>query len=72
MNGKRLIVSMIGVGVGLAGLTLNGQRPAGTDIAELRSYVHGEITVVRKDIAEVRERMARLEGLFEGQAGERP
>jgi hypothetical protein len=59
MNGKGLIVTVIGVGVGLAGLILNGQRATSRDISELRSYVHEEILGLR-------ERMARLEGLFEG------
>ena len=31
----------------------------------LRSYVRSEVSAVRSDIAELRERMARLEGLFE-------
>ena len=71
MNGKGLIVATIGVGVGLGGPILNGQRSASRDISESCSYVHGEIAAVRSDIAELPERMARLERLFEGHvAGE--
>ena len=32
----------------------------------LRSYVRMEISAIRSDIADLRERMARLECLFEG------
>ena len=43
--------AVIGSTMALAGLILNGQR----GVAEMR-----------RDIADLRERMARLEGLFEG------
>ena len=43
--------AVIGSALALAGLILNGQR----SVAEMR-----------RDIADLRERMARLEGLFEG------
>lgn len=55
MNGKGLIIAIISVGVGLGGLIVNGQRSTNRAIAELR-----------EDVADLRERMARLEGLFEG------
>ena len=42
------LIAIIGVGVALAGLMIQGQRSMARDIADLR------------------ERMARLEGLFEG------
>ena len=72
MNGKGLIIVIVSVGLGLAGLILNGQRATSMGgISELRSYVHAEITEVREDIADLRERMARLEGLFEGHSRER-
>ncbi len=53
MNGKGLIV--VSVGIALGGLILNGQRVTNQAFAEVRS-----------DIANLRERMARLEDLFEG------
>lgn len=62
MNGKGLIVAIVSVGVGLGALTatlggliLNGQSRMNSDIRSLQG-----------DIGELRERMARLEGLFEG------
>lgn len=48
------VVSIIGVGVVLAGLILHSARDHSRDIADLR------------------ERMARLEGLFEGFTGRKP
>ena len=66
MNGKGLIIAVISVGVGLGGLILHGQRRSSRDIADLRSEVAALRTEVHDDIADLRERMARLEGLFEG------
>lgn len=43
----------------MLGWIIAGQR-------SLRSYVRSEISAVRADIADLRELMARLEGLFEG------
>lgn len=40
MNGKGLIIVIVSVGLGLAGLILNGQRATSRGISELRSYVH--------------------------------
>lgn len=48
------VISIIGVGVVLAGLILQSARDHSRDIADLR------------------ERMARLEGLFEGSTGRKP
>ena len=55
MNGKGHIIAIVSVGVVLGGLILNGQRTTNEAMAGLR-----------QDVAELRERMARLEGLFEG------
>lgn len=62
MNGKGLIVAVVSVGVGLGtltatigGLILNGQ-----------SRMHADIRSLQEDVGDLRERMARLEGLFEG------
>ena len=49
------IVSILAVGVALAGLTLTGLRS-----------VRIELHDVRADVGDLRERIARLEGLFEG------
>lgn len=61
MNGKGVIIAILGVGVSLGGLIVNGQRSTSRDIAEIRS----ELAAVRRDIADLRERMARLEGRVE-------
>ena len=62
MNGRGLIVAILAVGVSLGGLIINGQRSSSRGIAGIRT----EMTEMRKDLADLRERMARLEGLFEG------
>ena len=62
MNGKGLIFALLGVGISLGGLIINGQRSTSREIAGIRY----EMTEIRKDIADLLERMARLEGLFEG------
>ena len=49
------ILTILGVGVGLAGLNLTSFRALRTELAGVRS-----------EIGDLRERMARLEGLFEG------
>ena len=46
------------VGVALAGLMLTGVRSVGLELRD-----------VRLDVADLRERMARLESLFEGFTG---
>ena len=66
MTSKGLIIAVISVGVGLGALLLNGQRTSSRDIANLRSEVAALRTEILDDIAGLRERMARLEGLFEG------
>ena len=62
MNGKGSIVTVIGVGVALGGLIYNSQRSHEAAIAANRVAI-GDL---QEDVADLRERMARLEGLFEG------
>ena len=50
-----IVIAIIGTGIVLAGLIVPSLR-------ELRREVGG----IHRDMAELRERMARLEGLFEG------
>lgn len=66
MNGKGLIIAILSVGVGLGGLILNGQRSTNRAIDGLRIEFRTDIAEIRSDIGDLRERMARLEGLFEG------
>ena len=58
MNGKGQAV-VATVMIAMLGWLITDQRALRADVAALRSEVHA-------DIADLRERMARLEGLFEG------
>lgn len=55
-------IGIIAVGVALAGTNLYLARGQN----ELRRDVNGRIDALARDIAELRERMARLEGLMVG------
>ena len=73
MHGKGLIIAIVSVGVSLglliitlSGLILNGQSHINNDIRVMLADVSALRNEVHADIAELRERMARLEGLFEG------
>ena len=55
------MIAILGVGIALAGIILHTSRDTNRALADLR-----------KEIAELRERMARLEGLFEGFTGRKP
>ena len=59
MNGKSLIVTVISVGVVL-GVGL------GTLILTGHARIDRDIQALQRDVGELRERMSRLEGLFEG------
>ena len=50
-----IVVSIAGAGIALAAVIIRAQHATHRDIGE-----------VRRDVADLRERMARLEGLFEG------
>ncbi len=54
-----IISTILLVGVGLAGLILNGQR-------ELKREFKRELEALRAEVLMLRERMAHLEGLLEG------
>ena len=74
------LIAIIGVGVTLAGLILNGQRYQREEIKTLReetlagfkalreeiNNLREEINNLREEINNLRERMAHLEGLLEG------
>lgn len=55
MNGNQIVIAIVSVGIGLGGLILNGQHTTNGAIADLR-----------EDFGDLSERMAPLEGLFEG------
>ena len=57
MSGE--ITAILGVGVALAGLIL-------TSVCRLRQDMQAQIGGLRSEIAQLRERMAHLEGLLEG------
>ena len=63
-------LTVIIVGIVLAGLILNGQRTQRTEmnaqIKSLREEMQSEFKTVREEIGGLRERMAHVEGLLEG------
>ena len=63
-----IIATIVAVGIALAGMILYLARGQN----ELRRDVNGRIDALARDIAELRERMARLEGLFEGFTRRKP
>ena len=62
------VTGVIAVGVVPAGMSLRLAR----GMNELRRDVNGRIDALARGIAELRERMAHLEGLFEGFTGRKP
>ena len=63
------ILTIIVIGIALAGLILNGQRVSSAEIKSLRAEItelRAEITELRAEVGQLRERMAHLEGLLEG------
>lgn len=54
-----IIFTIVLVGIGLAGLILNGQR-------EIKREFKRELEALRAEVVMLRERMAHLEGLLEG------
>ena len=64
---------IIGVGIALAGLVVNGHIVIGRrlermedGLSDLRKDMESGFSDLRRDQAELRERMAKLEGLLEG------
>ena len=70
------IIAVIGAAIALAAVILPSLHAMRRDIAGLHSNiagihrditeVHRDIAGVHRDVADLRERMARIEGLFEG------
>ena len=68
-----VLIAVVAVGATLAGLMLNGQRAIRTELAEhrrelaaQRQYFDERFTALKQQIAELRERMAHLDGLLDG------
>ena len=72
-----VLIAVVAVGVALAGLILTGQRAVRSELADQRRGFGAEFAAQRKEfgerftaleqqIAELRERMAHLEGLLDG------
>ena len=59
------LIAILAVGVALGGAMLATMRGLSSGMSDLRS----EMREVRSDVGDLRERMARLEGLFEGFTG---
>ena len=64
------LIGIVTVGVALAGVILNSNRGLRQDIrqdlARLESRLDGRIGGLESQFGELRERMAKLEGLLEG------
>ena len=65
--------AMLAIGVGLAGLILNVQAQVREDMRAMETHIHAMETRIREDVrelrgdvGEVRERVANLEGRFDG------
>ena len=60
------LIAILGVGVTIVGVILNGQRSQHADIKDLRQETQAEFKATRAEIGGLRERMAHLGGLIEG------
>ena len=60
------ILSVIGVGVALAAIILNGERAICSEINGLRSEFNSEIGGLRGEVRALGERVARIEGQLAG------
>ena len=63
--GATLLAATVGMGAFMFS-AISGVR---AEVAELRAEFRGDVAGLRADVADLRERMARLEGLFEGFTG---
>ena len=68
-----VLIAVVAVGVALAGLILTGQRAIRAELVEqrremttLRKEFGERFTTLEQHIADLRERMAHLEGLLDG------
>ncbi len=61
-----VLIAVVAVGATLAGLILSGQRAIRAELATQRKEFSERFTALDQQIAELRERMAHLEGLLDG------
>ena len=61
--------TLLAATVGMGAFTFNAISGVRGDVAELRTEVRSDVAALRADVGDLRERMARLEGLFEGFTG---
>ncbi|MCY4386196.1 MAG: hypothetical protein OXC18_03720 [Desulfurellaceae bacterium] len=61
-----VLIAVVAVGATLAGLILSGQRAIRVELATQRQEFSERFTALEQQIAELRERMAHLEGLLDG------
>ena len=61
-----VLIAVVAVGVTLAGLMLTGQRAIRAELADQRKEFGERFSALDRQITELRERMAHLEGLLDG------
>ena len=60
------LIAILAVGVALAGVVLTGLRGVRADLGRRIDKLEERVAAVERGQAELRERMAKLEGLLEG------
>ena len=60
------LIAILAVGAAIVGVVLNARCAARKDIGDLRAELNAKIDGIRTEIGNLRERMARIEGLLEG------
>ena len=61
-----VLIAVVAVGATIIGIILTSQRAIRSELAEQRREFGERFTALGQQIAELRERMARLEGLPDG------
>ena len=59
-------LTILGVGVSLAAILRSGQRALRSEMRDLRQSNEARFAAIENQITDLRERMAKLEGLLEG------
>ena len=61
-----VLIAVVAVGATITGIILTSQRAIRSELAEQRREFGDRFTAMEQQMAELRERMARLEGLLDG------